>query len=173
MNTKSIVQTTLLFSLILLFTGCFSGEDTEVSFYKDKFKVLRPGSWSNQKDLNDNAQLQVGNAFKEAYAVVIVEEKSDLGNMDLVGYSNLTKGFLTAALTDLNEKAPENIKINGYDAIRREFSGTVSGVDAKYWHVSVENENNLTQMILWSLQDRFASNKGDFEKFMNSFQQAN
>ena len=42
-----------------------------------KSQVSVPGTWSAQKDLNDNASIQAGNLLAEQYAIVISESKED------------------------------------------------------------------------------------------------
>ena len=68
--------------MIVVFAGIIAcdllpGEPKKVEFLDQSFAVEMPASWSLRSDLNDVADLQMGNPFKEAYAIVISENKMD------------------------------------------------------------------------------------------------
>ena len=53
-------------------------------------KRSRTGYVDQTARLNKQASLQVGNKSKEMYLIVITDTKTDLGNMTLEKYHNLT-----------------------------------------------------------------------------------
>ena len=54
--------------------------------------------------------------------------------------------------------------------IRYEMEGTVDGIRARYWHVTVETENFFHQFIIWSLKSKFSKNEEDFDAVLQSLE---
>ena len=170
---KAIVVIKLI--LVVIFVGVLgcdylSKEPKEVSFLDDSVSVIMPPTWSLQKDLNDSADLQMGNPFKEAYAVILSDNKMDLDNYSLDGHSNLTRSFITNSLRNPQESEPEYFYVGEYETVRYRLAGTIDGIHAVYWHVTIETENYFHQFILWSLKSKFSKNEADFDAVVQSFE---
>ena len=98
-------KTQICIQLILLmfffsFVACdlLSKEPEKVEFLDNSFAVIKPASWSLRDDLNDVADLQMGNPFKEAYAIIISENKMGFDNISLEQHSDLTRSALERGL---------------------------------------------------------------------------
>ena len=170
---KTVVGINLIMAFV--FTGVLgcdylSKKPREISFLDDSFSVIMPASWSLQKNLNDNADLQMGNPFKEAYAVILSDNKMDLDNFSLDEHSNLTRSFITNSLRDFQESEPEYFYVGEHEAVRYQLAGTIDGIHAVYWHVTIETENYFHQFILWSLKSKFSKNEADFDAVIQSFE---
>ena len=170
---KSIVRVTLILLVVLSSVlGCdyLSKEPKEVSFLDDSFSVIMPATWSLQKNLNDSADLQMGNPFKEAYTVVLSDNKMDLDNFTLDEHSNLTRSFITDSLRNPQESEPEYFYVGEFEAVRYQLAGTIDGIHAVYWHVTIETETHFHQFIMWSLKSKFSKNEADFDSVIESFE---
>lgn len=170
---KSKLLSFLLVTLSLtLLVGCKEKKRTDIVFGNNSYTVTKPENWKVQKGLNAQADVQLGNDFNEAYAVIVVEAKIHAENISLGSYSKLTLDLLTTEMTDIKLADADDINITGFRAIKQEFTAKVSGTPVKYWHVTLETEKNFIQMFLWSSKAKFEQNRNDFERFMNSFNRA-
>ena len=161
--------------LISLLTGCdqieqlIKQEAKPVEFLNGAFSVLKPASWLTMDDLNDEADLQMGNLFKEAYAIVLTESKQDFENIDLQGHSDLTRANVKEVLRNYQESQSEALDIRGYSALRYRISGSIDNLKIVYWHVTIETTAHFHQMMLWSLPSKFEGNEADFNAVIQSF----
>lgn len=140
-----------------------------VTFYEDQFSILKPKKWRMMNDLNEEADLQMGNVRKEAYAIVLTESKMDFEDASLQDYSDLTRGFLSENLKKHEESAPEKLTINGYPAIKYSITGNIDFIKLKYWHVSIEAGDHFHQIVMWSLNSKFEKNQATYNKVIQSF----
>jgi len=162
--------------MIVVFVGILAcdllpGEPKKVEFLDQSFAVEMPASWSLRSDLNDVADLQMGNPFKEAYAIVISENKMDFDEMTLQDHSDLTRSMIGNNLKNYHESDPEVLEIGGNQALRYLLTGSVDGLNIIYWHITIETQNHYHQMLMWSLKSKFAQNQDDFESVLQSFEE--
>ena len=143
----------------------------KVEFLNQSFAVTMPASWSLINDLNDVADLQMGSRFKEAYTIIISENKMDFDDISLEDHSNLTRSMIKNGLKNCHESNQEILEIEGTQALRYQLTGSIDGLNIVYWHVTLETENHYHQMLLWSLKSRFSKNKADFDSVIQSFEE--
>ena len=163
-----LILLTAMFSLIAC--DLFSKKPQRIEFLDNSFAVMKPVSWSLRDDLNDVADLQMGNLLKEAYAIIISESKMDFEDLSLQGHSDITRSMLREGLDNYNESGPEYLDNNEFPMLRYRLTGTAEGVHITYWHVTIETAAYYHQMILWSLKSKFAKNKADFNAVIQSFE---
>ena len=100
LNAGFIIRLVLVMIIALGFLACdfipLPGKSKRVKFLDDSFSVEMPASWSIRKDLNDAADLQMGNLFKEAYTIILSEHKSDFDEITLEDHSDLTRSLIRA-----------------------------------------------------------------------------
>jgi hypothetical protein len=147
------------------------GQPEKVEFLDQSFAVEKPASWSLRSDLNDVADLQMGNPFKEAYAIIISENKMDFDEMTLQDHSDLTRSMIGQNLKNYHESDQEVLYIGGHQALRYRLTGSMDGLNIVYWHVTIETENYYHQMLLWSLKSKFGQNEADFDSVIQSFEE--
>ncbi len=158
--------------LVLLLAACSMGPAETVVFNDGRFQVTRPASWVLLDELNDAADLQMGNKLKEAYGLILSESKQDFAEqMTLAAFSERTRTDLLDSLTDVQLSGPQQISSNGSPAIRYDFTGTIDSVRIRYWHVVVDTGDDFHQVVLWSLPSRFEGNRADFESVLATLKQ--
>jgi len=158
--------------LAILCAGCEPSKPVTVSFLEGQYQVLKPAGWSDL-ELNDVADLEIGNMFREAYCTVLTEPKSDFADdIDLMRFSEVTREIMVESLKDSKEEGPEQLTLSGQPAVRYVINGTMDSVKVRYWHVSIESEEHFHQVILWSLPSRFDGNVRDFEAVLASIRAA-
>ncbi len=154
---------------MVLILGCFSAEPETVQFFDGQFQATKPASWSMQSNLNDEADLQMGNRLKDVYCTVLTEAKMDFADeLSVTAFSDLTRTLLTESLSDLTETGPTMLEFSGQPAVLYELIGSIDTTRIKYWHVSIESPTHFHQVVLWSLPSRFNRNKADFEAVLHS-----
>lgn len=167
---------TKLIMIIMTFWGfiacdVLTGKPEKVEFFDQSFSVMMPASWSLRKDLNDAADLQMGNSFKEAYTIIISEDISDFDDITLEDHSDITRSMIKQGLKDWQESNPETFDIGGNRALRYRLAGVMDGIKVVYWHVTLETEEHYHQILLWSLKSKFPKNQADFDKVIQSFEE--
>jgi len=165
-----------LILVILVFSGFVAcnflpSQPQKVEFLDQSFSVIMPASWSLRSDLNGVADLQMGNSFKEAYTIIISENKMNFDDISMEDHSDITRSMIKQGMKNYHESNPEIIDFGGYRALRYRLSGSVNGVNIVYWHVTLETENHYHQMLLWSLKSKFSKNEADFDSVIQSFEE--
>ena len=81
---------------------------------------------------NPDTTLQVGNIFREIYALVISEPSTipELTDFDLDDYTELIRAQHSSNLTNANVSEVEKTTINGHPARKWTVTGSADGVDA-------------------------------------------
>jgi hypothetical protein len=170
---KEFLRRLILVLMVLAgFAACdfLPSQPKKVEFLDQSFSVVMPASWSLRSDLNDIADLQMGNPFKEAYTIIISENKMDFDDITLEQHSNITRSMIRQGLKNYHESDPESFDIGGNRALRYRLTGSVDGLNIVYWHVTIETENHYHQMLLWSLKSKFSNNEADFDSVIQSFE---
>lgn len=155
----------------LISCDSFSAEPQTVTFLNHSFSVTMPASWSLRDDLNDVADVQMGDLIKEAYAIIISENKMDFNNMSLQGHSDLTRALVRDSLQNYRESGPEHLDNGKFPALRYRLEGTIDDLNVVYWHVTLETANHYHQILMWSLKSKFAGNETDFNSLIRSFKE--
>ena len=172
---KSYISLISVMALLSSLVACdfLSKEPKRVEFLNESFSVLMPASWSLKSGLNDQADLQMGNLFKEAYTIIISESKMDFDDISMKEHSNLTRSMLQSGLKGYQESSPEPLNMGDIHGLRYQLTGSMDGINLVYWHVTLETENHYHQMILWSLKSKFSDNVPDFDSVIHSFEALN
>ncbi len=153
--------------------GCRDSAPVTTAFLEGRFEILRPASWSLLSDLNDAADLQMGNLFREAYCMVLSEARMDFSDdMTLAAFSDRTREILLGSLEDARTEGPETLVLGGQPALRYVLQGSVDRVRIRYWHVAIATPTHFHQVVLWSLPSRFERNRADFEAVLASLRPA-
>jgi hypothetical protein len=137
-----------------------------------KCQLTVPGDWNVETDLNDVANFQAGNRFKEQYAIVISDNKADFADeMTLDEYVELTRKDMENSTTDAEVSETKSITINGYPAKQFEVSGTVERVKARWIYTFIDAPKNYHRILAWTLTSKFEENKPVLSDVINSFKE--
>jgi hypothetical protein len=149
----------------------------------DEFSLGVPAYMTKATSLNDNASLQFQNIFKEAYVIVIDEDKEefikayeessayDTARSLLSNYSDIQVQLTTSAMDVISRKELTTMGINGLRAETTEIDATVEGIDSPitYFLTFVEGDEKFYFIMAWTLQDKKDTHRATFEEIANSF----
>lgn len=146
-------------------------DGTEVAKSIDgKFQVTMPTGWSVQSELNDAADIQVANPFKEGYLVVLSESKADFEKPTMEWHSETTRTGVLESLTDGQVTVgPKSLDINGKPAVQYEIRGMTDGLKVIYLHTTVDTGDHLHQILAWTLTSYYDDNRPILDSVINSF----
>lgn len=137
-----------------------------------KCQLTVPGDWSVETDLNDVANFQAGNRFKEQYAIVISESKSDFtGEVTLDDYVEIISKDIENRITDAKISETKTLTIGGYPAKQFEVSGAIGSIKAKWLYTFIDAPKNFHQILAWSIASKFDENTPVFSDVINSFKE--
>jgi len=166
---ENMSSKTLIFVFLLIISIVFAQDFSKVfKTSDDELSLSVPGDW-DVLPLNDAADIQVGNAAKEQYLILISEEKIDMYGWNLKKHSYVTFGNLTSGLDDPNIKGPFEIDINDNPAIQYEIEGSTQGIRIVYLHTTVETDSAFNQLLAWTVRSKYSENKKTLKDAVNTF----
>lgn len=131
-------------------------------------QVKLPSHWNPMKDLNDDAQIQAGNARREEYMMVINDPKSDFdGTLD--EYGKVVVDLLTQNLENTSVTGPEKITINGNKGLQFEISGKIERINLRYLFTVFETSSSFHQLVQWTLNSKRDTAFPIFQKVLETF----
>lgn len=132
------------------------------------FQLNIPLDWE-YVELNEEAEVQVGNETEETYLILLTESKEDFFGWNLDKHSRITLGNLLASIDFPEIKGPVYYEINGDKAIQFEIQGSTSGLNICYVHTTVETKKNFNQILAWSLKSKYKEKEPILKHIVNSF----
>ena len=124
----------------LIACDLLSNKPKKIEFLDKSFSVMMSASWSIRSDLNDTADLQMGNSFKEVYVIIISDNKMDFDKTSLGGHSNITRPFIKESLKNYHESGPEMLDNGKFRTLRYRLTGNSDGINVVYWDVTIETK---------------------------------
>ncbi|MBI4161553.1 MAG: hypothetical protein HY509_03805 [Acidobacteria bacterium] len=174
-RTCTLLSRTVPFLLLGLTAGCGAVGNTSprtLTSTDGLTRVLVPPGWAVRQDLNDEADLQVGDVRNNAFLIVLSESKGDFEAMDYLAHSRLTReGFLQSLATAQVTAGPFDLDIHGRRAVKYELSATVNGVRIVYFHVTVDGTRAFHQILAWTVPSQLERNQQALDFLVNSFQE--
>jgi hypothetical protein len=142
-----------------------------------------PAFMTKATALNKGASLQYQNIFKEAYVIVIDENKQefidtykklsiyDTTRSVLSNYTDAQVQSITANIEVLSQKDATTSRINGLKAATVELDANVKDVKIPitYFLSFVEGNDKLYFIMAWTLQDKKDTHRDTFSRMVKSF----
>lgn len=138
----------------------------------NKHQFTIPETWT-ELQLNENADIQVGNEVDEAYMILLVDSKDDLFGWNLQKHSFSTFANMLSGLYFPKIEGPTEITVAGNKAIKFKLEGTSEDINIVYFHIVIETETNFNQILAWSLKSKFKQNEKLLMDVINSFVEKN
>lgn len=126
-----------------------------------------PNHWQMLKNLNDYAQLEVGNPRREEYLIVINDPKSSFDG-SLKDYADFALEKTRGALENGQVGEAEQTTLDGRRALQYEAWGDIEGLSVRYLFTFTESEGYFHQVITWTLKSRREKAFPVFREVLNS-----
>ena len=136
----------------------------------EKTQVTVPEHWT-ALELNDSAEIQIGNEADEAYLIVLNELKEDLYGWNLDKHSRVTLGNLLSTLSFPSVTGPKSIKVGGSPAVQYEVKGAMQGRNIVYIHTTVDGPKYFSQILAWTLPSKAEATKPQLIEAVNTFRE--
>ena len=129
-------------------------EYSQTTVFKDgegRFQVSAPSAWSEKPDLNEEADMTIGEETWDFYFQVLLEPKSDFLGTQIKSLDDYKNLILEMMITehDMNTvPVTLDVELNEYNTIQTEMKGKIYGiVNIVYYLVFVEDTHNYYQLI--------------------------
>ncbi|WP_248722960.1 hypothetical protein [Seonamhaeicola sp. ML3] len=163
-----------------------SPESTSESNYQtiaidSVFKVDVPNYMKPLPNLNPEAVLQYGNIYKDAYLVVIQENKEEYINLFkelgeynpelpvIENYKNVQKEMLKESINNARISEYGLTNINNKPARQIKVFGEVEDVEAAYIIAFVEGKEDIFMLMNWTVKNKFQKHENAFEYVNGTF----
>jgi hypothetical protein len=134
-------------------------------------QVRLPAGWSIKTDLNDRADLRVGNAQQDAYLIVLSDPKVDFA--DKITYRDHARMRLDRLVKAIDgakvARGPTELVVGGRPAIQYEVHGTVEDIRIIYLLTTVDGSESFHRLLAWTVPSRLESNRKALEDVIGSF----
>jgi len=124
-------------------------------------KVTVPADWQALEQLNEDADIQAGNPKKDAYLIVIVEDKTEFFGVDLESFAELTSTGIADNLLSVQSVPTELASVGQRKAIQHKITGSIPDTRVKvvYLHTVVQGQRAYYQIIAWTSEENYESNQ--------------
>ncbi|HUF17496.1 MAG TPA: hypothetical protein VMS12_05565 [Thermoanaerobaculia bacterium] len=141
-------------ALIIVAVHALADDSSKTVLASDeKTEIVVPNSWS-PLDLNDAAEIQVGNEAEDAYLIVLNEAKDDLFAWNLERHSRVTLGQLLMNVANPTVIGPTALTIAGSPAVQYEIRGAAENRNLVYIHTTVDGPKHFSQIIAWTVPSK-------------------
>ena len=158
-----------------------TAEDYKTIPVDNLFQLDVPEYMKEMPSLHPEGSLEYANIFKEAYTVVIHEDKeefvtvfTELDEYDadksiVENYMSVQKKMFDENISNLRVEDYSLTEINGYPARQIKAYGRVEDLDASYVIAFIEGEDNIYMIMNWTIEDRMQRFETTFEHINGTF----
>ncbi|HBL84763.1 MAG: hypothetical protein A2Y17_01765 [Clostridiales bacterium GWF2_38_85] len=153
-----------LFVLIFIFSSCEKPLYHDFIGEKNSYKITVPYSWHEIDELNENADLCLGDSKQSQFLVIILDYKEDFEmNFSIEDYFALSRDSILASNNG-------SLLISGdEDALNFIISGVSDGVKVCFYVSIKEDMNNFYQLVFWTTERQFYETEIVFQNITDSF----
>lgn len=171
MSVSYTLRMRKILPLLLLFAATLSAQENKVFLASDeKTQITVPASW-DKLELNEAAEIQVGNLQDEAYLIVLNEAKVDMYGWNLEKHSRVTLGRLLGNMAFPTVSGPKTLTIGKSQAVQYEARGAVDNLNLVYIHTTVDGPKYFSQILAWTLPSKVDTVKPQLLKAIQSFRE--
>ncbi|MFT6279311.1 MAG: hypothetical protein ACJAU0_002139 [Flavobacteriales bacterium] len=190
----SAFKTYMLIALVSFIYGCdtFSTGATALDLEKDFqsavvegiYSIKVPNYMSVSNDLSEEASLQYESLTKDAYLIVIDENKAEFieifNELDMLdstktaleNYTKYQKESIASTMDVTSVSELREITINGNEALMIQIDGGVPEVntDVTYLLAVIQGNANLYSVLYWTTKEQAKKMLPHFEQSIHTFQ---
>lgn len=134
-------------------------------------RITVPNGWVVAgSDRRGSADIYTTYPSQDMYAAVFSENVSVLNQFDLENNAKQYRWLIEEDMDRFEEESPTGLtSVNGNPAVQYEIRGTVNGQPVVYLHTTVKGRDNYYQVVGWTSEPQYRSNKGTLEAIIASF----
>ncbi|MHA6845827.1 hypothetical protein [Ralstonia syzygii] len=141
-----------------------------VSAKDGSFKITLPPGWMQTvpgPTGDPSIQLTAKNPVADAYLLIGSVSATDI--QDWQAYADSLRAKLIHGIAQGTSTEIEKIKVNDFDALRTEITGTLkSGVNVHYLGTVIKSSKTIVYVLAWSVESKFASNRSEFAQLASA-----
>jgi hypothetical protein len=111
-------------------------------------QITIPAHWKKLEALHEDATIQVGNSFKGEYIIVLTDRKEEFSGT-LEEHAAITSAGIMNSISEGSKTELEQLKINGYRALRYRIDGLVDRTRITYLQTTFEGKKGYYQVLAW------------------------
>ena|GEM_PF-796192 len=139
-----------------------------------QFQVTAGSSWSEKKDLVEDADITLGNLLGAKYFVLFTESKLDYyEGTTLEDYSYYVEDNYAYELDNAPLYWPRSLEVNGYPAYQFAYEVMEDDTPLTFVVTTVETKGHFHQLIVWTLSERYERLKEELFELIESFTEMN
>lgn len=187
---KRIVSGSILLIITILFSACSNGEEeiseapesptmTEEEAGTERYKefynatkewsIMATDLWEKDPSLHEESDLSLYNEAYQSYLITLSDEKETFSkDMDMDRYSELIKAAAMKDLDSATASMSESVEVQGLEGVKYQVQGQIDEVSVTYLFLILENEEEFTQVILWSFTQNIENNRSYYENLLES-----
>jgi hypothetical protein len=131
------------------------------------FEIDKPANWSIQRDLNPEANLQIGNST--SYLIAFSDSRRIVGATTLQDYAHEQTQTMAHGLEDANVSEPSTLVIDGHAAVEYVVRGVADKVDTTGIITVVETPSTFYRIISWTETRLFQNQQATLRRVIRSF----
>jgi hypothetical protein len=129
-----------------------------------------PVGWRRAQALNEQAAVQISDAARQRFAVVISEAREDFDpTVDLSDHAARSLTQLSDSLRVLAINGPTERLVGGFRAVQFEVEGYDQGVRLVYLHTTIEGRRAIHQVLEWSTRSTY--DRAVFDLLLDGFEE--
>ena len=134
-------------------------------------RITVPNGWVVAgSDKRGSADIYTTYPSQDMSAAVFSEGVSVLNQFDLENNAKQYRWLIEEDLDRFEGESPTGVtSLNGSPAVQYEIRGTVNGQPVVYLHTTVKGRDNYYQVVGWTTESQYRSNKGTLETIIGSF----
>lgn len=164
-----MMGTAIVAIVVFASLGCGKPDPTQVVSIDGNFEITVYENMKKTNELNDEADIQAANEFKELYVIVLSEPKTDfMIGFTLSDYADLQYDpFVTNVGAPLAN--PATIKTDaGHKALQYEVHGASDGNKIGFLVTFVDTGSHFHQVLTWTLESRYSTYRETLGKIATS-----
>lgn len=146
--------------------------ETKVVTARDqKSQLTVPTSWEDAPAAfkNEHATLQVGEARREQYILIVSASDVDFDNF--AGFSEACLEEARTLLEGAEIGEARQVTIGGLAAVQHVITGKASGFKIAFWYTMIEGKRGFYQVVGWTLPSKKAEAEPTILKVIDSFRE--
>lgn len=133
----------------------------------ESFKITLPGGWI-QGTPSPSQQLVAENHLIDADLSIKSFNSADM--QDWKSYLESGMAKLSGKLSQSTSYQLRKIKVNGFNALQADISGTIDGIKAHYIVTLIKTDKKFIQLLIWCMESSFAANRKELESIASGLQ---